>query len=193
MASDRGFRWRVDPVQSRRQTVWHHRGTDVRLPVVACFEFPADSRRSGPRLLITLNVHLVAGEPAVTDMSLTAADGLNLQHLQRDFRWATPLRLVLDHLVATDDGTDNCYGRWMRPGSGAPLVEPKDLDDDFLEEVARAYLAAGTRYSRELGDKYGVAPRSVIRWVDLARQRGILTRPDRVGAKGGHIVPKSKR
>lgn len=135
----------------------------------------------------------MAGAPTATTIALTSPRGLDLQHLQRDFRWATPMRLITDYLATHDDGTDKLYGKWQRPQAPAPMVQPNELDDDFLEEVARAYLAAGTRYSREFADLYGVAPRSVIRWIDLARRRGILTRPDQPGRVGGRIVPQSKR
>lgn len=119
----------------------------------------------------------------MTSMALSSRKGLDAQHLQRDFRWATPLRLVMQYLVARDDGTDKLYGKWQRPTAQAPFVEPNELDDDFLEQVARDYLDAGTRYSRVLADKYGVAPRSVIRWIDLARSAGLLA--DRIRPAGG--------
>ena len=180
-----GYRWKVMPASGKLRK-WEHEGTTVRLPVTALFEFPG-------KLSITVDIDLVAGEPQMTSMALSSRKGLDAQHLQRDFRWATPLRLVVQYLVARDDGTDKLYGKWQRPTAQAPFVEPNELDDDFLEQVARDYLDAGTRYSRVLADKYGVAPRSVIRWIDLARKRGILSRPDQTGRVGGHIVPKRNR
>jgi hypothetical protein len=62
----------------------------------------------------------------------------------------------------------------------------RELSAAFLEEVARRYLDLGRGYADELAAEYSVSRRTVISWVEKARQRGILTATT-PGAVGGHI------
>lgn len=120
----------------------------------------------------------------VVNMCLASKQGLDLRELQRSFKWETPLRMITEY-----DGRD---GVWI--AGTAPVVRPPvHLDDAFLEEVAKAYLAEGRGYSQVLAERYDVPERTVIRWVVLCRERGILTYPERKGAVGGEYVPRSRR
>ena len=60
------------------------------------------------------------------------------------------------------------------------------------EQVARDYLAIGRGYATAMSIEHGVSPRTVVSWVEKARQRGILT-PVPKGGFGGRVVSKRRR
>lgn len=64
--------------------------------------------------------------------------------------------------------------------------------DEFLEEIAREYLAIGRGHARAIGFERGVSARTVVNWVEKARKRGILTSV-RQGQFGGEIVSPARR
>lgn len=124
------------------------------------------------------------GEPVVIRAEFDRDDGLDLLNAQQ-FNWLAPLNLIADFTGPWDE--------WLEADEadfGRPHIQ---LTDEFLEQVAKDYLAAGRGYAKALGMKYGVAPTSVVRWMQLARQRGIITYPERKGAVGGTYVPRSER
>lgn len=134
---------------------------------------------------VTIHVTVDTDPRVITRMTFESERGLNLQALQRDFKWKTPLDLMCDH--------DGPYGKWIQAETETVIKPPTELTDDFLEQVARDYLRVGRGYPTALGAKYGAPPRTVVRWMQLARARGIITHPPRVGAVGGELVPKSRR
>ncbi len=136
-----------------------------------------------PKVTIHVIVDMSAG--TITRMSLETVRGLDLRALQRDFKWQTPLDLISSY--------NGPFGKWVRAEDDAVIRPPTELTDDFLEQVARGYLEAGRGYPAVLGEKYGAPQRTVVRWMQLARARGIITHPPRVGAVGGTLVPKSQR
>lgn len=78
-----------------------------------------------------------------------------------------------------------------KPGEPPPFVlTPQSsaggLTDEFLQDVAKAYLdalARGLRPNVALAEQTGSPKRTVEQWVYFARKRGLLepTRPGRVG------------
>lgn len=134
--------------------------------------------------------------PAVTEMYLWAADGLDLARLQREFRWATPLEAVTRLAPAMIlEGRDPFAEDF--PATGFPeitrdVVAQKRLTDEFLEDIAREYLVAGRGYAKTIAERHSVSPRTAVGWIERARQRGILT-ATRPGQAGGEIVPASNR
>lgn len=134
---------------------------------------------------VTIFVTVDTDARIMTRMTLQSDAGLDLGALQRDFKWKTPLDLVCEH--------QGPFGRWISDDADRVIKPPKELTDDFLEQVARDYLDVGRGYPAVLGAKYGAPPRTVVRWMQLARARGIITYPPRVGAVGGELIPKPRR
>lgn len=143
-------------------------------------------------------IDLVDGAPAMTRFVADAAEGLDIVRLQREFRWSTPIdvvtRLVPAILVEGGDPFDHDY-----PVDGFPEVidsaigpANRALSDEFLEGIAREYLSLGRGYARRIADSRGVSRRTVVSWIEKARQRGILT-TEGAGNHGGHIVPIADR
>lgn len=143
-------------------------------------------------------VDLVDGSPTLVHFVATAANGLDTVRLQREFRWATPVdvvtRLVPAIIAAGGDPFDHEF-----PAEGFPEVidasigpANRELSDEFLEGIAREYLSIGRGYATSMAISRGVSRRTVVSWVEKARQRGILTRVS-PGSHGGEIVPAGKR
>lgn len=147
--------------------------------------------------LIEATIDLVQGSPALTRMNAQSPGGINPHWMQREFRWASPLEVITL-------GIPELLSRGVDPFSidlpltgfpeaatfSRPMNEP--LSDEFLEGIAREYLAIGRGYARAMAAERTVSERTVVSWVEKARQRGILTRVPS-GSVGGQIVPKSKR
>lgn len=144
-------------------------------------------RRFGQFEFPTVTIHVTVDTDAriITSMNLTADHGLDLRELQRDFKWQTPLDLLCDH--------DGPFNTWLSADSDVVIRPPTELTDEFLERVAKDYLQVGRGYPTVLGEKYGAPERTVVRWMQQARARGIITHPPRVGAVGGTLIPRSKR
>ncbi len=147
--------------------------------------------------LIEATIGLVEGSPALIRMNAHSPGGINPHWMQREFRWASPLDVITV-------GVPELLARGIDPFAidlpltgfpeaatfSRPINEP--LSDDFLEGIAREYLAIGRGYARAMAAERKVSERTVVSWVEKARQRGILTRVPS-GSVGGQIVPKSKR
>lgn len=172
-------------------------GTELDLPVI--LDLVATGLDGAERWRVEATVDLRAGAPALTQLSVAAGAedpfGLDVDVLQRDFRWATPVEAVariVPRLLR--EGLDPFAVDF--PYEGYPDITrttpPGRLSDEFLEDVARAYLTTESGYAQALADHYGVSPRTVISWIEKARTRGILTRTGR-GRKGGEIVPLGRR
>lgn len=147
--------------------------------------------------LIEATIGLVDGSPTLTRMDAHSPVGINPHRMQREFRWASPLEVVTQ-------GVPELLSRGIDPFSidlpltgfpeAASFSRPVNaaLSDDFLEGVAREYLAIGRGYARTMAAERKVSERTVVSWVEKARQRGILTRVPS-GSVGGQIIPKAKR
>jgi transposase-like protein len=172
---------------------------DVDLPVIV--DWVEVDKATGDEIVrVEARVDLVHDEPAIVKMSLSAPDGLDLPTLQRDFRWNSPLTVVtaiLPRLIAA--GSDPSAADIPVDGFPAVAIQPSRrkgiLSDEFLTTIAREYLARGRGYATSLAEEYVVTPRTVVSWVEKARERGLLSAPPSRGATGGRLIekPQSKR
>jgi hypothetical protein len=165
-------------------------GQVVGLPLILdILEVSADGARVEWKVEAT--VDLVAGEPRLVALVMQHPSGFDVHRMRREFRWATPLEVVtrtVPSLMARDvDPFQHDYAVTGYPDAADPGRAPgRELSTEFLEEVARRYLALGRGYADELAAEYSVSRRTVISWVEKARTRGILTATT-PGAVGGHI------
>lgn len=172
---------------------WTTRGVTIDLPVVVDWVFTEEST-GDVRVRIEATVDLIGDAPAIVQMAFDSPVGLDISHLQREFRWATPLDVVtalIPKLIA--EGLDPFAEEIPVTGFPAVAVQPTrrrqgSLSDEFLETIAREYLRRGRGYATSLADEYFVSPRTVISWVEKARARGMLSAPPRRGAVGGHLI-----
>lgn len=172
---------------------WTTRGVTVDLPVIVDWVLTEPSTGE-ERVRIEATVDLVDEMPTIVQMSFVSAAGLDTTHLQREFRWASPLDVVIGlvpQLIL--DGADP-FTEYL-PVDGFPAVAVKPnrrrqgaLSDEFLEAIAREYLIRGRGYAASLALEYFVSPRTVISWVEKARARGMLSAPPRRGAVGGELI-----
>ena len=171
---------------------WTIGGVTVDLPVNVNW-VRTDTVTGDAVVSVEARVDLIDGEPQVVQMSLVAPAGLDLAMLQREFRWASPLSAVtgiLPRLVAA--GSDPFSVDLPVTGFPAVAVQPllrrRILTDEFLTTIAREYLARGRGYAASLAQEYFVTPRTVVSWVEKARNRGILSAPPTAGATGGQLL-----
>lgn len=175
---------------------WKTGRATVDLPVIVDW-VNVDADTGDETVRIEARIDLVDGEPEIVQMSFSAAAGLDLAELQRNFRWASPLNAVtgiLPRLIA--EGSDPFSVDLPVTGFPAVAVQPSrrrgNLTDEFLTTIAREYLARGRGYAASIADEYFVAPRTVVSWVEKARERGILSAAPRSGAVGGHLRTKQE-
>lgn len=147
--------------------------------------------------LIEATIDLVNDEPALVRMKAHMPGGIDPYRMQREFRWASPVDVVRVGVPSLlERGIDPFT--YDLPLTGFPqaaeLSRPSNeqLTDEFLEEVARHYLAIGRGYAKQIAAERHVSQRTVVSWVEKARRRGVLTRV-RPGSYGGEIVPRSRR
>ncbi len=140
---------------------------------------------------VEATVDLVAGEPKLVAMTLLHSSGFDVHRMRREFRWATPVEVVIRTVpVLMARGIDpfqHDYATTGYPDAADPARAPsRELSDEFLVEVSRRYLALGRGYADELAAEYSVSRRTAISWIEKARKRGILsaTTP---GSVGGHL------
>ena len=146
---------------------------------------------------IEATIDLIDGDPHLVKMQAFSPGGIDPSHMQRSFRWASPLEIIRHGVpVLLNRGIDPF--EFELPLEGFPEAAElgsrvnDELSDAFLESIAREYLAGGRGYAKRIGIERGVSPRTVVSWVEKARQRGILSRVPQ-GSSGGTIIPKSKR
>ena len=147
---------------------------------------------------VEATVGIRSGDPALLQMVVTCGPtggGLDPAFLQREFRWGTPVEAVTRLVPLMLQAGKDPYAAEF-PSQGYPEVtrraQPTNLSDEFLEDIAGEYLVLGRGYAKSLGAKYSVAPRTVVSWVEKARERGILSKTSS-GRTGGRIVPTSRR
>lgn len=190
-----GVTSRIRPIPGATQA-WH--ATDrhtFTLPVIV--DFMSVDASGFLEYLFEATIDLIDGRPTLAAMSLRSPRGLDTTTLQREFRWSSPVEIIT-RLVPRflTHGLDPFTQEL--PVSGFPQVLDESakvntrLSDDFLEQVAREYLALGRGYAHALSIEHGVAPRTVVSWVEKARRRGILS-PVPKGGFGGQIVSKHQR
>ena len=148
----------------------------------------------GTHLLWTVEatLGLVEGAPRLVAVQFQHPSGIDVHSMRREFRWATPVEVVtrtVQALMASGiDPFAHDYATTGYPDAAEVRRAPsRELSAEFLEEVARRYLALGRGYADELAHEYSVSRRTAISWIEKARKRGILT-ATRPGAVGGHIA-----
>jgi len=146
---------------------------------------------------VEATIDLCGGEPALTTMVLQSKSGLDTARLQREFRWNSPLeavtRIVPRMLAEGLDPYAHEFPQIGYPEASHPTRRVgRSLTVEFLEDIAREYLAAGRGYTTTLAQAHHVSPRTVVSWIEKARGLGILT-PVAPGQFGGTYVARSKR
>lgn len=184
LARGRKSQWRISPDRS------------FPLPVIVDHMY-VDPDTGDLVWLIEATVDLVNDAPALVRMNAHMPGGIDPYRMQREFRWASPLEVVRDGVPSLlERGIDPF--EYDLPLTGFPeaarLDKPSNerLTDEFLEQVAREYLAIGRGYAKAIAAERQVSERTVVSWVEKARRHGILTRVP-AGSWGGAIVPKSRR
>lgn len=138
-------------------------------------------------------VGLVDGEPALLEMRVRSAEGLDVGGLQEHFRWVTPLLIVtvtVPELLSM--GIDPLT--YAYPVGGFPdaahitRAVPTRLTDAFLTEIAVRYRVIGRGYARTIAAERNVSQRTVVSWIEKARARGILSETT-AGRMGGEVRP----
>ena len=130
--------------------------------------------------------------PTLVGLNFVSTLGIDTDLTRREFRWATPVEVVsitVPDLMAV--GIDPF--RYQYPLAGYPSAArversaPTRLTDDFLTEIAHRYVKIGRGYAKTIAQQRSVSPRTVVSWVEKARERGILsaTTP---GAAGGTVT-----
>ena len=166
-------------------------GIVIDLPITVDYRIEDDSGH--PLVLIEATVDTPDGEPVITKATFTAAHGLYVDELQREFRWRTPIDIVtrlIPRLIS--EGRDPFD--FDLPLSGYPEVflsrieRRRHLSDDFLRLIAEDYLRLGRGYAKHIASEYGVSRRTAVSWVVKARERGILSPPPSAGAAGGRLL-----
>ena len=175
-----GLSSRVRPVPGAPGQTWcSPTGTTVTLPLIV------DLVEIGDDGWVTWSVEAAVGlkddRPVLLRICIEAGeslpDGLDTLELQRSFRWNTPVEIVtrmVPNLV--ERGSDPFHFDYPRDGY-PDVTQPRPghrLTHEFLVDVARNYLSAEPPYAKTLAAHYNVTPRTVVSWVEKARQRGIL-------------------
>lgn len=137
---------------------------------------------------IEAHLMLIDGEPKMTAVQVRNPSGIDPDYMQIFFRWRTPLDVVqslIPELVKCGiDPFEYDYPMKGYPDS-ANLTRHRltRLTDDFLRDIAEQYRKIGRGYAASIAQEHGVSRRTVVSWVEKARQRGILgkTRPGKLG------------
>jgi transposase-like protein len=72
------------------------------------------------------------------------------------------------------------------------LHDKTRLTDEFLEGIVKAYLESGRGYAKKIAVIRGVSERTVVSWIQKARERGILSKT-RPGSRGGELTSARKK
>ena len=191
-----GVTSRIRPAGGRKH-VWRiSPDASFQLPVIVD-HMSVDPETGELHWLIEATIDLINGEPALVRMNVHAPAGVDPYRMQREFRWASPLEVVRVGVpVLLGRGIDPFEHDLPLTGfpAAAELKRPanEQLSDEFLEAIAREYLAIGRGYAKAISAERHVSERTVVSWVEKARRRGILTRVA-PGSCGGQITPLSKR
>ncbi len=191
-----GLTSRIRPAAGRKRRWRISDDHTFPLPVIVDHMF-IDPESGDLGWLIEATIDLIDGEPTLVRMSAQVPTGMDPYRMQREFRWASPLEVVRDGVpVLLSRGIDPFEHELPLTGfpEAATLNRPSNepLTGEFLEAIAREYLAIGRGYARAIALERHVSERTVVSWVEKARRKGILTRVPS-GSVGGEIVPRSRR
>ena len=185
-----GLSSRVRPARGERRTWVAPNGTEVDLPVIVDL-VDTDAATGSKTWWVEATVDLVDGSPALLAVHMRSTYPMDPEILQRKFRWATPLEIAtitVPELLAS--GLDPYEYNYPRTGfPQAASVErsaPTRLTDEFLTEIATRYVMIGRGYAKTIADQRHVSPRTVVSWIEKARERGILSATTN-GSVGGTV------
>ena len=140
----------------------------------------------------TAEVALLDGEPRLVRVDVSSPVGLAPSMLQASFRWQSPLDVVTVTVPALLKAGVDPYA-FPLPTEGYPeaamninLNDKTRLSDPFLEGIVKAYLESGRGYAKKIAASRGVSERTVVSWIQKARERGILSKTRR-GRRGGEL------
>lgn len=173
-----GFSSRVRKVDGGRREWEAPNGQRVTLPLLVD-HVNTDAETGTCISLVEAIVDLVGGDLAVVEVRLKGNPKLDIDFLQRFFRWGTPLDIVRKLIPSLLENGVNPYEHWY-PTDGFPdasVIGRKQnarLSDEFLKDIARQYVEIGKGYARVIADQKGVSERTVVSWIEKARKRGIL-------------------
>ena len=137
------------------------------------------------------------GRVSLTQLTFEFSNGADVESLQANFRWSTPVEIVenlIPHFLSqgidpfTVELATSGFPKAARPGS----TRKRDLSDEFLKSIVERYLAIGRGYAAVVAIEHGVSQRTVISWIEKARKRQLLTSEGR-GKVGGQLVEVTKR
>lgn len=162
----------------------------VDLPVI--LDFIISDSDSGELYSVTEGtIDLRNGEPTLVRVTVDAPTGIDLTWTQREFRWSGPIEVVTRIVPAMIRAGQDPFGAEFPVGGFPSVTRPapqRKLSREFLEDISREYLTLGPGYAKTLASAYQVSPRTVVSWIEKARQRGILT-PTQPGRHGGQLQP----
>lgn len=181
--SSGGSSSRIHRTSGPHQTWMTTNGIGIELPVIVTWTRPPVHSEA--------IIDLVGGRPALISVVVSGRP-LDALVLQQRFRWHSPLEVVtgiMPQLIAIGEDPYTT----LLPMYGYPAIavqpHPNNLSDDFLRTIAAEYLIRGRGYARSLAKDYVVSERTVVSWIEKARQRRILSSPPAVGAHGGQLLP----
>jgi len=161
-------------------------GASVPLPLIVVLSH-VDSASCQETWRFEATVELVGGSPQVTRYDLKNIDGFNPVFMEKMFRWGTPLHVVTSHLpVLISEGVDIWQAEIPVDARSGADPETGRHTDEFLLHIVDEYERIGRNYAKELSALYGVAPRTVVSWMEKARRRGLAP----PGARG-RITPRT--
>ena len=138
-------------------------------------------------------VVLLDGAPRLTQMTVSSPVGLVPPMLQAAFRWQSPLDVVTITVPALLKAGVDPFA-FPLPTDGFPqaamavnINDKTRLSDAFLESVVKTYLAGGRGYAKKIAATHGVSQRTVVSWIQKARERGILSKT-KPGSRGGELM-----
>lgn len=176
-----GLSSRVRRDTGRPQQTWTSAcGVTLTLPMIVDLVCMGSSDRR--HWSAEARVGLADGRPQLLAMLVEAGNdapaGLRVEHLQVNFRWNTPVEIVTRMVPRIIARGGDPYD-FEFPVAGFPEVsQPRPghrLTEEFLTDVARDYLTAEAPYATTMAQRYNVSPRTVVSWIEKARQRGLLT------------------
>lgn len=162
------------------QSLWvAPNGASVPFPLIVVLSH-VDSASGQETWRFEATAELVDGQPKVTRYDLKNIKGFNPVFMEKMFRWGTPLHIVTSHLPdLISDGVDIWEAEI--PVDARSNADPitGQLHDDFLLHIVGEYERIGRNYAQELAALYGVAPRTVVSWMEKARKRGLAAPANR--------------
>lgn len=146
---------------------------------------------------VEAQVDLVGRQPEVVSVTVKGMDGLDVDLLQREFRWGYPLHLVTTVLPDLMSRGIDPFGidlsQIQSDLSQGAMAGHAVLTDEFLESIASDYLEYGRGYASRIAAERGTTKRTVVSWIEKARERGILSPALGRGRVGGEIIPVGQR